>query len=335
MPAYSVTANQHRSRSAGPLFLMAGAMVALLFALRQIPLTSDDQFYLDYFAGYREFGDSLLLTILDEPIFKSYTNLLYSVFTPETNVRLLILLTILPHLVIAYRLGGWRCWAYFSGYFLFVELAPHLSWVQLRQGFALGLLALYFHFGKERFRAAGMAVAGLVHTSMLVLLPCFAVTAIRSRRLAYGIMATLALVLLLFPNLADQLGFLLGRRENVYLDEAPTYSVFYVLYCVVVAAYVTAFTRDSAGSTRILVYHAMCALVLPMFFMSTLGAVAERLYFVVRWYELTIVTRNTRPDAARIAGGYLAMNLAYFVYHSIVYSGNGGAFDRYMQLISP
>jgi hypothetical protein len=317
------------------LFLLGCLVVTALFVLRQIPLTSDDEFYLDYFSEYREFGDVLLFAVIDEPLFKLYTNFFYAVAWPDISVRVLILLTILPHVLVAYLLGGWRARAYVLGYFLFVELAPHLSWVQLRQGFAVGLLMLFLYFGRERLRTAGVAVLGLIHTSFLALLPCFALVHL-PRRVAYGLLVLVALGLLANPDLAGQLSFLLGRREGVYLDEDPTYSVAYVAYSLLLMVYVTHFASDEHNRDAMLIYHAMCALIMPMFFMTTLGAFAERLYFAVRWFELSIVVQSHRPNARRVAAGYIAANVVYSAYHSAVNFGTGGGFlDRYIQLLFP
>ena len=324
-----------RVRSPGPLFVMLCLLVSVLFVVRKLPLTSDDEFYLEYFASYREFGDVLLFAIIDEPIFKLYTNLFYSLLPATISLRILILFTFLPHLVVAYRLGGWRSYAYVLGYFLFVELAPHLSWVQLRQGFAVGLLFVLLHLGRHRLRALWVTVVGLIHTSLLVLLPCFLLVKL-DRRLAYGLIVVLAAGLLASPDLVGQLSFLLGRRESAYLDEDPTYSTAYVLYSLALMVYVSQFARDRKNGEQMLIYHAMCGLVLPMFFMTTFGAFAERLYFVVRWFELAIVVQSVRPKAAQVAAGYIAMNVAYTAYHSFVNFGTGaGVLERYLQLISP
>lgn len=322
-------------RRPGLVFVLACTLITALFALRQIPLTSDDEFYLEYFAEYREFGDVLLFALIDEPLFKVYTNFFHGLLTPELSLRILILFTILPHLVVAWRLGHWRAPAYVLGYFMFVELAPHLSWVQLRQGFAVGLLLLFLHLGRDRLRVLGVAAIGLIHTSMLVLLPCFALVAMK-RHLAYALIIGLAAGLLATPDLVGQLSFLLGRRESAYLDEAPTYSIAYVLYSLCLMVYVTRYASDGRNGDQMLIYHAMCALVLPMFFMTTFGAFAERLYFTVRWFELALVVQSTRPRAARVAAGYIALNVVYSAYHSFVNFGNGGGFlDRYLQLVSP
>jgi hypothetical protein len=311
-----------------------GATLVALFVFRAIPITADDDFYLEYFSDYREFGEVLLLAILDEPVFKLYTNFFYSVMSPEASLRVLILLTVLPHVAFAYRLGGWRAWTYMGGYFLFVELAPHLSWVQLRQGFALGVLLLVLHFSRERLRVLSVAIVGLIHTALLVLLPCFAAPALRDRRLAYALVIAIGLSLLAMPDLVGQLSFLLGRREGAYLDEPPTYSVAYVLYALAVMALVTHGARDARNADQMLIYHAMCALVLPMFFMTTFGAFAERLFFVVRWYELTIVAQSISPRARRTAALYIGVNVAYSAYHSIANFGAGGFLDRYLELLA-
>jgi hypothetical protein len=316
-------------------FLVACLLVTALFVLRQIPLTSDDEFYLEYFSGHREFGDVLLLAIIDEPLFKLYTNFFHVVASPEISVRILILLSILPHLVVAYRLGGWRAWAYAAGYFLFLELAPHLSWVQLRQGFAVGTLMLFLHLGRGRWRSWGVAVLGLIHTSFLALLPCFALANLK-RSLAYPLIILLALGLLAHPDIAGQFSFLLGRRENNYLGEDPTYSLAYAAYSLLLMMYVTRLASDGHNGDWLLIYHAMCALVMPMFFMTTLGAFAERLYFVVRCFELFIVVQSQRRHAARVAVGYIAMNTLYSAYHSYKWFGTGGGFlDRYLLLLLP
>ena len=51
--------------------LVASLLVTALFVLRPIPLTSDDGFYVEYFSGYREYGDVLLFAMIDEPLFKA------------------------------------------------------------------------------------------------------------------------------------------------------------------------------------------------------------------------------------------------------------------------
>jgi hypothetical protein len=336
VPLSTHAAPQRRAlRRPGALFFLACALITAVFVLRTIPLTADDEFYLEYFAEYREFGDVLLLAIIDEPLFKVYTNFFHSLLSPEISLRILILLSILPHLVVAYHLGSWRAGTYLFGYFVFVELAPHLSWVQLRQGFALALLALLLYFGRQRLRTVGVAVLGLIHTSMLVLLPCFALTMLK-RQLAYLMIVAVALGLLATPDLVNQVSFVLGRRESVYLDQDPTYSARYVLYSLAIMVYVTILARDDSNRDRVLIYHAMCALVLPMFFMTTFGAFAERLFFVVRWFELALVVQSRRPNARAVAAGYIALNLVYTVYFSIVNFGNGaGVLDRYLLMLMP
>ena len=333
--AAPVHSRPRQGQRPGPLFLLLWTVIAALFVMRQIPLTSDDEFYIEYFAEFREFGDILLFALIDEPLFKVFTNFFHALLPAQASLRVLIGLTVLPHLVVAYRLGGWRANAYVLGYFAFVELAPHLSWVQLRQGFAVGMLFLLLHLSKDRLRLLWVGVVGLVHTSMLVLLPCFALVAL-PRRLAYLLIAVLAAGMLATPDLVGQLSFLLGRREGAYLDEDPTYSFAYVLYSLALMVYVTCFASDGRNGDQLLIYHAMCALVLPMFFMNTFGAFAERLYFVVRWFELALVVQSLRPQAARVATGYLLLNMLYSAYHSVVNFGSGGGFlDRYIQLIAP
>lgn len=316
------------------LFLAAYLLVMVLFVLRQIPLTSDDEFYIYYFSEYREFGDQLLFELIDEPLFKLYTNLFQTAVSPELGVRILILMTILPHLVVAFRLGSWRGCAYAAGYFLFVELAPHLSWVQLRQGFAVGMLILLLHLGQGRWRSWGVAVLGLIHTSFLALLPCFLLVHLK-RFLAYVLLVLLLLGLLANLDLATQLSFLLGRRETIYLDVEPTYSMTYAVYSVLLIMYVTVWAHDDRNGDSLLIYHAMCALIVPMFFMATLGAFAERLYFFVRCFELNIIVQSRRPRAAWVATGYFGVNLLYSVYHSYVNFGTGGGIlDRYLQVFT-
>lgn len=321
-------------RGFNSLFLVVCLLTTALFVFRQIPLTSDDEFYRDYFSAYREFGDELLSAIINEPLFTLFTNAFHlASSSPDFGLRVLILLSILPHLVVAYRLGGWRAWAYMTGYFLFVELAPHLSFVQLRQGLAVSMLMLFFNLGQGRWRPWGVAVLGLIHTSFLVLLPCFALASLK-RSLAYVLIILLALVLMANPDLVGQWGFLLGRRESVYLGEVPTYSMAYVAYSLLLMAYVSYFARDGQNDDWLLTYHAMCALVLPMFFMTTLGAFAERLYFVVRCLELSIVVQSRRVLAARVAAGYIAMNVSYSIYHSFVNFGtDSGVLERYQLLL--
>jgi hypothetical protein len=315
-------------------FLAAYLLVTVLFVLRDIPLTSDDEFYIHYFSEYREFGDLLLFEAIDEPLFKIYTNLFQTVVSPDLGVRILILLTILPHLMVAFRLGGWRGHTYAAGYFFFVELAPHLSWVQLRQGFAVGMLILFLHFGQGRWRSWGVAVLGLIHTSFLALLPCFLLVHLK-RVLAYVLIIFLLLGLLANLDLAMQLSFLLGRRETIYLDVEPTYSMTYAVYSVLIIMYVTVWARDDCNGDSLLIYHAMCALIVPMFFMATLGAFAERLYFFVRCFELSIVVQSRRPQAVWVAAGYFGVNVLYTVYHSYVNFGTGGGIlDRYLQVLT-
>jgi hypothetical protein len=86
---------------------VASLLVTALFVLRPIPLTSDEGFYVEYFSGYREYGDVLLFAMIDEPLFKLYTNFFHGVATPDVGVRILILLSILPHLVVRLRFLNW------------------------------------------------------------------------------------------------------------------------------------------------------------------------------------------------------------------------------------
>ena len=319
------------------LLLFCLGMTAL-FSLRTIPLTTDDEFYLEYFSSvvsFAELTDNWVLFLLDEPVFRTYTTLSASLFGAETSTRLLIALTLLPHLLLACRADRVRGWAYFGGYLLFVELAPHLSWVQLRQGFAVALLALLFA-AVRRGRLVGVFVIGLLHTSMLILLPCFALAKLRRRSVAYALVGALSLALLLVPDIVGQLSFLMGRREAAYLDEDPTYSLAYVLFSLLLMVYVTRLFRTSQNAGEFLTYHAMCAIVLPMFFMTTVGAFAERLYFVVRWYELRLVTQASPRASPTAIAGYIAMNLAYSAYHSAVNFGTGGGvLDRYLLMLLP
>ena len=335
------TVRRSASRAkAGALFALAGLLLIALFVFRTIPLTADDEFYLEYFSSslsYNEFADNVILFLADEPLFRLYTALSAALLSPQAAVRLLIFFTLLPHFLVASRLSPSRAWAYFGGYLLFVELAPHLSWVQLRQGLAVAVLGWFLYAGRhllQRWRLAGLFCIGLIHTSMLILLPCFALAALKKRRLAYAIVIMVSLALFAVPDIVGQLSFLMGRREAAYLDESPAYSIVYVLFSVGLMAYVTYHFRDKGNSGEFLTYHAMCGLVLPLFFMTTVGAFAERLFFVVRLYELHLVTRPRSRKAGPAMAGYMALNIMYTIYHSVVNFGGGGVLDRYLMMVT-
>lgn len=318
-----------RLQTQGAFFVLVFALVGLLFIFRSIPLTSDDEYYLDYFSGIRGFDyDSLLELVIDEPLFKIVTNAFVAMFPPVTCVRILIFLGILPHFLYLLKSDNVKASLYVASYFFIVELAVHLSWVQLRQGFAIGVLLILFLYLTDKWKWLGVALVGLIHTSMFVLLPCFFMPWVRSKKMAYIIVIGLAGSLLFIPGILEQFTFLMGRRERSYDDSDVKYGTTFIIYSLGLMVYVTLFAKDDENADSMLMYHTMCALVLPMFSIPIIGAFAERLFFFVRWYEMSLVIRSNQPNSVKVSVVYLLMNIAYSIYHSIRYFGGGGYFDR-------
>lgn len=306
--------------------------LSYLFIFRAIPLTADDQFYILYFSTYREYDLHPVYFFVEEPLFTLIINNLPTFFDPASCVRVLIAMTLLPHLYVLRKLrSGGRALVYTIGYFGFVELAVHLSWVQLRQGFALALFAAMLIAARERIMLAFAAIAGTIHTGFLVLMPLTGLQYIH-RNIAYALIGATSLAVLAVPGLADGLTQYLGRRESVYLYERGTYSLAYILFSLAIAAYVSFSIRHDRRSI-IVVYQAAVALFLPLFFMDTFGGFAERLYFVVKWLELYLVVTSRARNWSLMATGYVAMNLVYTVYHSSVNYNSGGYLDRIISLI--
>lgn len=310
-------------------------LAAILMASREVPLTSDDIFYIWNFSEIRGFGQGFVPFLLDEPLFRLASNLISLFDQPVFAVRVMIFLTVFMHLAFALTLDRAKAWIYMLGYFGFVELAGQMSWVQLRQGLAVGAFALLMAIFRDRRSALWSALLGTLHTVMLTLAPFFAIRAIKNTRIAYGIIVLAAGFIVLFPGFLFQFTPYFGRREFIYLWKDALYSPIYISYSICILAYVTMFTTEPASRNRLLTYHAMAACILPMFILPTFGAFAERLYFVVKWYELYIVVRNQRQGAVLVGVGYLGLNFAYTVYHSLRYLGIGGYYDRLQTIIAP
>jgi hypothetical protein len=314
------------------VLFVAFALVTAAFVMRPIPITSDDPFYIYYFLVDRPLQQGFIAAILDEPLFTFYTNIMGRTFGPITNVRVMILLSLAPHALYAMTLQPRRGWVYFFCYFGFVELAAHMGWVQLRQGMTIGLLLLAIHFLGERRAAIYSAVIGLVHTAMIVAAPTFATPFIKNRKIAYGIVIGMALLLIVFPNVLYPFTYYFGRRESVYLNAGSTVSTLFVFYSVIIMSYVTLFFRDKKNADNLLIYHTMCALFIPMFLIPTYAAFAERFLSIIRWYELFIVVNSRVPRWNLFIIGYIGLNLIYTVYNSIAYANQGGYLDRIQSL---
>lgn len=310
------------------LLLILATLVSVLFVSRPLLITADDQNYLSLFSHIRPWGHGLVAVVVDEPTFKLLTNFLAPLDVAKLAVRALIALTLLPHIWFAFRLETKRAWIYLIGYFGFVELAAQVSFVQLRQGFAMAALLLLLSSVRDRASVFCAAFMGLFHTALLVITPCFGLQWIRNIRISYAIIFMLAAILLLMPGILTPLIGYFGRRQAVYLWKGAIYSPAYLAYSVSIIIYVTAFVWDPQAKRKFVAYHAMCALILPLFVLPTFGAFAERLYFIVRWYELYLVASSQRRRAVMVGVGYLAINLSYTFYHSIHYYGVGGWFDR-------
>ncbi len=311
---------------------VAFALVTAAFVLRPIPITSDDPFYIYYFLVDRPLQQGFIQAIMDEPLFTIYTNIMGRALDPITNVRLMILFSLAPHALYALTLQPRRGWVYFLCYFTFVELAAHMGWVQLRQGMAIGFLLLAIHFLNERRAAIFSAAIGLVHTAMIVVAPTFAIPIIKNRRIAYGIVIGTAILLIVFPNVLYPFTYYFGRRESVYLNASSTVSVLFVFYNVIIMSYVTLLFRDKKNADSLLIYHAMCAVFIPMFLIPTYAAFAERFLSIIRWYELFLVVNSRVPRWNLFIIGYIGFNLIYTVYNSISYANQGGYLDRIQSL---
>jgi hypothetical protein len=330
--------NSHHLRpdlqSSRVVFVVVFVFVGLLFIFRNVPLTSDDEYYLDYFSTFRDLTyDTFISLIVDEPAFRVYTNVFSALMPPLIGFRIFIFLGIFPHFLYCLKMDNGKAWLYFASYFLIVELGAHLNWVQLRQGLAVGILLIFFQYLTDKWKWLGVAFVGLIHTSMFILLPCFGMPWLKSKKTAYLIIFGVAASLVLFPNMIEQYSFLMGRREKIYLDADTISSSIFIVYSLILMAYVTLFASDDNNMDSILIYHSMCALVLPLFFMDISGAFAERLFFFVRWYEMNIVVKSTRSHSIKIGVGYLLLNLSYTIYHSFRYYGVGGYFDRIRLLL--
>lgn len=320
------------------LLCLLSVCAIYLFATRDIPLTADDIYYANHFSYYRPYGQGLWKMVIEEPLFTLLSNTVSIFENPIFYLRLLIILTMLPHAYYAWTLESWRKWVYFTGYLIIVHMAAYLSYVQLRQGLSLAVFLLLTQLIRKRYASTLAAlIASLIHSSMFSLSFALLVPKTKRRLLYIGLsIIAMALVVIDLSGISNYIANygLLGRREIVYLGELNQVSPLFYLYSFVLLVYVSYFTSDANAynSPKLIDYHVLFSLCFPMFFLSTFASFAERMFYFVRWYELWLVSNSNRRNARNVAVGYLGLNMAYTIYHGFRYYGQGGYFDRILSL---
>lgn len=312
--------------------LLIALVFGFIFVARDIQITADDINYLELFSQYRTISADGLSDIFDEPIFKIYTNIMGYLFDPDTNIRILIFIGILLHALYALGYRSFRGFFYLFCYFFFVELAPHLSFVQLRQGVAIALMCFVIRIRSLPLQFAAIIACGLIHTSSLIMAPF-----LMMRFLPYQALVIFsAFFILLYSTsplyLLDFTQYL-GRRESVYINQDATYSYTYAIYSTLILLYVSHLFIGKWRDRNFLCYFSMFCFTIPMFFIPTFGAFAERFFFLVKWYELQLLVASEAVVSRRALLLYGLGNVSYTIYHGLAYSGNGGVFDRYLAML--
>ena len=214
------------------LYVLSFAAIAILLAARPIGLALDDFSYLDYLDGadWFQFIDYVQLRgfplIIEEPLWQLLIHLLSSFLDSETAFRLIILSSVLMY---SWAFRNAPSSALLFALFAFVACPSMLSQAyfnQVRQGFANSILIVFLSLGEWGY-VAGAAVAGLVHTAQLSLLPIYC-----KGKKGFAILAVAVLIggaaiaAGIFESFLQNLD--LGRREYYAFDSQLNYR-FYIV----------------------------------------------------------------------------------------------------------
>lgn len=148
-------------------------VIALLLASRNLYVALDDNNYIVYFSiddAFSGLSGHWWNYLLDEPLWRLYCMLLGKTFGPEGALRVTIFFSTLMFLVASGKLtrGAWVL--VFFAFVIDDNLATQMYFNQIRQGFALSIFLIIIAIGFSSLW--GAAVAALVHSSFLPVIPC-------------------------------------------------------------------------------------------------------------------------------------------------------------------
>jgi hypothetical protein len=320
-----------KSQRSSAIIFTVSIIISSIFISRDILITSDDIFYLEYFYNKRYINIYSISELFEEPVFKIYTNIMQNIFTDLNNIRILIFLTLIGHIYLAIKEKSVRGIIYILSFFLFVELAPHLSFVQLRQGLAISLMCFVLDIKSKYLQLFAILVCGLIHTSSLIMAP-FLILRYFPYQFLVGSIIFFLILSIFFPTYLLEYSNLLGRREIAYQNVDATYSYLYPIYSTLILFFVIYLFRNRWRDKNFLAYIGMFVFTVPMFFIPIFGAFAERIFFFVKWYELRLLVKSESEVSRQALLLYATGNVCYTAYHSWAYSLNGGVLDRYLAM---
>jgi hypothetical protein len=178
-------------------YLIIFMLISLTLSLRTIFIASDDISYLQHFGGMLNISttENILINLLNEPLWVSYTSMMGNIFTPESAFRLTLFISTFIFLFALSRLSN--RYTYIVLIFIFsFALSTQMYFNQIRQGFALTI----FIFGLDRGHLKSLfftIIASLIHVSFLFVL-LLQVLIIFTRRMKFWEAKILIFFLIIF-----------------------------------------------------------------------------------------------------------------------------------------
>lgn len=292
--------------------------LAFILSSREMYVALDDHNYLAYFSGGNIegfFGDSWWSTVIDEPLWKGYTNLLGAILEPEIALRVTIFFSVYAFLFALNRFSPEAFGFFIFSFLICHELAVQLYFNQLRQGFAisLGLLVLSLA-NTSLLRMGGILGAALIHTSMLTVLPVLFIIQ-WVKRGSYRLIFVCFAVGFIFLMMRDGLQNIdLGRRSDDY-DFAGVLNLnFYIFTAIKYVPIFVLIALSRADGWRNYWY---CFSLIYFFIaigMTFLSEAGGRLTYMSTVFVIILISTNWKFKYGKIVAIYfLAVSLFFSI----------------------
>lgn len=207
------------------LYVLAFLAIAILVGTRPLGLVPDDFTNLAYFqnSDWFQFLDKLEVEgfswILEESFWQLLVYVLSLFIDPEFAFRLMMFSSILMYSWAFRKAPASALLFVLFSFIVFPSMLGQLYFNQVRQGLAISIFLVFLSLGDWGY-FVGAAVAGLVHTSQLTLLPIYVKS---TKQFAISVAVVLVVGVFLAAGMLEFfLGNLeLGRRGSQYAFESP------------------------------------------------------------------------------------------------------------------
>lgn len=206
------------------LGISASIVISLILAIRNIGIAIDDDNYLYYFTfsdiSFSDVKSDWWNFLLNEPLWLTYSSLIGSAFKAESALRITVFAGSLMFLVATGKLSRGAWLFIILAFVIDPMLATQMYFNQIRQGFALGIFLTIAMGGVSPILAG--VVASLIHSSFLVVTPCFALALVFKKLNIHWVIAVIIVCIggLIISKVAPDIDF--GRRTSYELKSELT-----------------------------------------------------------------------------------------------------------------